>query len=87
MSEWRENSSGNHIFVFETDDLMTVYKRGDEWFGVYDNRFTAKGFKTPELAMALMEKAVLDDRLDLLVQKKPMPTGWRLRRKRTPREP
>jgi hypothetical protein len=77
MSEWRENSNGNHIFVIETDDLMTVYKRGDEWFGVYDNRFTAKGFKTPELAMALMEKAVLDDRLDLLVQKKPMPTGWR----------
>jgi glucan-binding YG repeat protein len=77
MSEWIENSNGNHVYVIDTDDLMTVYKRGDEWFGVYDNRFTEDGFVTSGKAMAFMEKTVLGDRLDLLVKRKPMPTGWR----------
>ena len=77
MSEWRENSNGNHVYVIDTDDVMTVYERGGEWFGVYDSCFTPEDFKTAEQAMALMEKAVLGDRLDLLVKKSPTPTGWR----------
>lgn len=77
MSEWRENSNGNHVYVIDTDDVMTVYERSGEWFGVYDSRFTPGGFKKPEQAMALMEKAVLEDRIDLLIKKNPMPTSWR----------
>lgn len=77
MYEWCENSNGNHFYVIDTDDIMTVYERHGEWFGVYDNRFTPEGFKTPEQAMVLMEKSVLGERLDLLVKKKPMPNGWR----------
>jgi hypothetical protein len=77
MSEWIENSNGNHVYVLDSDEVMTVYERNGEWLGVYDCRFTENGFKTPEQAMALMEKAVLGDRLDLLVKKKPTPSGWR----------
>lgn len=77
MSEWRENSNGNYVYVIDTDDVMTVYQRNGEWFGVYDNRFTEDGFQNPEEAMAFIGKAVLGDRLDLLVKRSPMPTGWR----------
>ena len=77
MSEWRENSNGNYVYVLDSDGVMTVYERNGDWFGVYDNRFTDEGFNAPEQAMALMEKAVLGDRLDLLVKRKPVPTGWR----------
>ncbi len=77
MSEWRENSNGNYVYVLDSDEVMTVYGRNGEWLGVYDSRFTPEGFKTPEHAMTLMEKAVLGDRLDLLSKKNPMPTGWR----------
>ena len=77
MFEWRENSNGNYVYVIDTDDFMTVYLRNGEWFGVYDNHFTEEGFPNPEGAMALMEKAVLGDRLDLLMKRVPMPTGWR----------
>ena len=77
MTEWIENSNGNYVYVIDTDDLMTVYRRGDEWFGVYDSRFTEDGFVTSEKAMAFMEKAVLGDRLDLLIKRKPVPIGWR----------
>jgi hypothetical protein len=77
MSEWRENSNGNYVYVIDTDDVMTVYQRNGEWYGVYDNRFTEEGFQNPEEAMALMEKAVLGDRLHLLVKKNPMTVGWR----------
>jgi hypothetical protein len=81
MSEWRENSNGNYVFVLDTDEVMTVYQRNGEWLGVYDSRFIEDGFKNPEQAMGLMEKAVLGDRLDLLVNRKPMPTGWRKTKK------
>jgi hypothetical protein len=77
MSEWIENSNGNHVYVIGSDDYMTVYQRNGEWFGVYDSRFIEDGLRTPEQAMDFMEKAVLGDRLDLLVKRKPMPTGWR----------
>lgn len=77
MFEWHENSNGNYVYVIGTDDVMTVYQRNGEWFGVYDNHFTEEGFQNPEEAMALMEKAVTGDRLDLLVKRVPMPTGWR----------
>lgn len=77
MSEWRENSNGNYVYVLDTDEVMTVYQRNGEWFGVYESRFIEDGFETPEQAMAFMEKAVLGDRLDLLVKSAPMPTGWR----------
>jgi ferredoxin-NADP reductase len=77
MSEWIENSNGNYVYVIGSDDFMTVYQRNGEWLGVYESRFIEDGFKKPEQAMALMEKAVLGDRLDLLVKRKPMPTGWR----------
>ena len=77
MSEWCENSNGNYVYVLDTDEIMTVYQHNGEWFGVYDSRFIDDGFKDPEQAMALMEKAVLGDRLDLLVKRKPKPTGWR----------
>jgi hypothetical protein len=77
MSEWRENSNGNHVYVLDTDDVMTVYQRNGDWFGVYDNRFTDDGFQNPAGAMTFMEKAVFGDRLDLLVKRIPMPTGWR----------
>ncbi|HQR85111.1 MAG: hypothetical protein B7Y59_12950 [Burkholderiales bacterium 35-55-47] len=77
MSEWRENSNGNYVYVLDSDEVMTVYQRNGEWFGVYESRFIEDGFKNPEQAMALMEKAVLGDRLGLLVKSAPMPTGWR----------
>lgn len=77
MFEWHENSNGNYVYVIGTDDVMTVYQRNGEWFGVYDNHLTEEGFQNPEAAMALMEKAVTGDRLDLLVKRVPMPTGWR----------
>ena len=77
MSEWRENSNGNYVYVIGADDVMTVYLRNGEWFGVYDNHFTETGFNSPEEAMALMGKAVLDDRLDLLEKRNPMAIGWR----------
>ncbi len=77
MSEWFENTNGNHVYVIDTDDFMTVYERHGEWFGVYDNRFTDGGFKTPERAMELMEKAVLGEQLDLLVMRAPMRTSWK----------
>jgi hypothetical protein len=77
MSEWRENSNRNYVYVIDTDDVMTVYLRNGEWHGVYDNHFTEEGFQNPEQAMDFMESAVLDDRLDLLDKRKPMPTGWR----------
>ena len=77
MSEWRDNSNDNYVYVIDTDDVMTVYLRNGEWHGVYDNHFTEEGFQNPEQAMVLMERAVLDDRLDLLDKRKPMPTGWR----------
>jgi hypothetical protein len=77
MSEWIENSNGNHVYVIGSDDYMTVYQRNGEWFGVYDNRYIENGLRTAEQAMDLMEKAVLGDRLDLLVKRKPIPIGWR----------
>jgi hypothetical protein len=77
MSEWIENSNGNHVYVIGSDDFMTVYPRNGEWFVVYDSRFIEDGLRTPEQAMAFMEKAVLGDRLDLLMKRVPMPTGWR----------
>jgi len=77
MSEWLENSNGNYVYIIDTDEVMTVYLRNGEWHGVYDSHFTRKGFQKREQAMALMEKAVLGDRLDLLVKRKSTPTGWR----------
>ena len=77
MSEWRETSNGNYVYVLGTDDLMTVFKRADLWFGVYDSRFIEDGLSTPEKAMELMEKAVLNEQLHLLVKRTPLPTGWR----------
>ena len=59
MSEWIENSNGNHVYVIDTDDLMTGYKRGEEWFGIYDNRFTEDGFVTSGKAMAFKKKPSL----------------------------
>jgi hypothetical protein len=81
MFDWRENSNGNYIYVLDSDEVMTVYQRNGEWFGVYDSRFIEDGFKTPVQAMAFMEKAVLGDRLDLLVKSAPMPAGWRKTKK------
>lgn len=77
MSEWRENSNGNYVYVISSDDFMTVYPRNGEWLGVYDSCFIEDGFENSEKAMAFMEKAVLGNRLDLLVKSAPMPTGWR----------
>jgi hypothetical protein len=77
MSEWIENSNGNYVYVIGSDDFMTVYQRNGEWLGVYDNRYIEDGLRTAEQAMDLMEKAVLGDRLDLLVKRKPIPIGWR----------
>jgi hypothetical protein len=77
MSDWLENSNGNYVYVLNSDDVMTVYAKSGRWFGVYDNHFTEEGFQSPEEAMALMEKAVLGDRLDLLEKRHPMPVGWR----------
>ena len=77
MSEWRENSNGNFVFILDTDEVMTVFQRNGEWLGVYDNHFTEESFQSPEEAMALMEKAVLGDRLDLLKKRNPMTVGWR----------
>ena len=77
MSEWRENSNGNYVYVIETDDVMTVFERAGLWFGVYDSRFIEDGLNKPEKAMAFMEQAVLNNQLHLLVKRKPLPTGWR----------
>ena len=77
MSDWRENSNGNYVYVLDTDHVMTVFERSGLWFGVYDNRFTEDGMNTPEKAMAFMEKAVLNEKLHLLVKRTQIPTGWR----------
>ena len=77
MSEWLENSNGNHVYVLDTDEVMTVFERAGEWYGVYDHRFTPDGFKTADQAMEIMERAVLDERLDLLTAPKPEPVGWK----------
>ena len=77
MSEWIHNSNGNYVYVLDSNDVMTVYAKDGQWFGVYDGRFTECGFKNPEQAIALMEKAVLRDCLHLLVKKSPRQTGWR----------
>jgi len=66
MSDWRENSNGNFVYVIDTDDVMTVFERAGLWFGVYDNRFIEDGLSTPEKAMAFMEMAVLNEQLHLL---------------------
>ena len=76
MYEWNENDNGNYVYVIDSDDVMTVYERNGQWFGVYDNRFTEEGLKTAEQAMTIMEKAVLEDRLDMLVERNPRPSGW-----------
>ena len=76
MSEWRENSRGNHVFILDNNEVMTVYQRDLRWFGVYDSRFTEDGFDNPEKAMALMEKAVLNGELNLLVKRQPTKVGW-----------
>lgn len=76
MCEWNENDNGNYVYVIDFDDVMTVYELNGKWFGVYDNHFTDGGYKTPEQAMAFMENAVLEDRLDMLVERSPRPTGW-----------
>lgn len=77
MSEWRENPNGNYVYVLDSDEVMTVYDRNGEWFGVYDDCFTEEGFSDPEKAMALMERAVLDEETGLLVRRRPIATGWR----------
>ena len=77
MSDWRENSNGNFVYVIDTDDVMTVFEIAGLWFGVYDNRFIEDGQSTPEKAMAFMEIAVLNEQLHLLVKRTPIPTGWR----------
>ena len=76
MCEWNENDNGNYVYVIDSDDVMTVYELNGQWFGVYDNRFTDVGFKTAEQAMTVMENAVLEDRLEILVERNPRPTGW-----------
>ena len=77
MSDWRENSNGNFVYVIDTDDVMTVFEIAGLWFGVYDNRFIEDGQSTSEKAMAFMEIAVLNEQLHLLVKRTPIPTGWR----------
>jgi len=77
MEEWIENSNGNFVYVIDTDDVMTVFSKGGQWRGAYDDRFTDETFKTPEAAMAVMERAVLGDESGLLVKHRPQPTGWR----------
>lgn len=77
MSEWKENSNGNHVYVLDADDVMTVFQRDGNWFGVYDNRFTPGSYETAEQAMEIMEMAVLNERLDLLIDPKPVLVGWR----------
>jgi len=77
MSEWIQNSNGNYVNVLDSDEVMTVYMKNGLWFGVYDGRFTECGFKNPEQAMALMEKAVFDDCLHLLIKKSPSQSVWR----------
>jgi hypothetical protein len=77
MSDWIETNNGNYVYVLDTDEVMTVFHRDGKWSGVYDNRFTDGRFETAEEAMALMEKAVLGNRLDLLIKWNPPPVGWR----------
>lgn len=77
MSDWQENSNGNYVYLLDSNEVMTVYVRDGEWFGVYDECFTENGFSDPEKAMALMERAVLEGERDLLVKRRPMTTGWR----------
>ena len=56
MSYWRENEKGNHVYVIDTDQVMTVFQRPDEsWAGVYRNEFTKRNFDTAEEAMLEME--------------------------------
>jgi hypothetical protein len=77
MYEWEENANGNYVYVLDTDEVITVFNRNGEWYGVYEDRFTLEGFGTADQAMALMEIAVFDGRLELLSNPKPASTGWR----------
>ena len=76
MSDWVQNSNGNYVYVLDSDEVMTVYAKNGQWFGVYDGRFTETGFKHIEQAMSLMEKAVLGGSLNLLVKRSLPKTGW-----------
>ena len=76
MCKWNENDNGNYVYVIDSDDFMTVYKRNGQWFGVYENRFTDVGLKTAEQAMSVMECAVLGGWLEILVERNPRPIGW-----------
>jgi hypothetical protein len=77
MSDWFETENGNYVYVLDSDEVMTVFKRNGKWSGVFDSRFTEDGFETAEEAKAFMEKAVVGNRLELLMKQKPFPVGWR----------
>lgn len=73
MSDWRENEKGNHVYVIDTDLVMTVFRRADgDWAGVYQDEFTKGSFGSAEEAMQAMEP-ILDGDTSMLQHRV---SGW-----------
>lgn len=73
MSDWRENERGNHVYVIDADQVMTVFRRADgNWAGVYQDEFTKGSFDSAEEAMRAMEP-ILDGDTSMLQRKV---SGW-----------
>jgi hypothetical protein len=77
--EWEENENGNYVYIMGSDDIMTVFQHGGQWFGVYDNCFSPKGFWELKEALEYMDRAVLEGHPDMLIEHRPAPsnTTWR----------
>lgn len=62
MNYWHENEKGNHVYVIDADQVMTVFRRTDgKWAGVYQNEFTMGYFDSAEEAMRAMEPILNGD--------------------------
>ena len=73
MSDWRENKKGNHVYVIDTDQVMTVFRRADgSWAGVYQDEFTKGSFDSAQEAMRTMEP-ILDGDTSMLQRRG---SGW-----------
>lgn len=76
MSEWRENSNGNYVYVIDCNEVMTVFMLEGKWFGAHDDCFTKTGFDDPVKAMTKMEQAVLEGQPGLLERRNRAKSEW-----------
>jgi hypothetical protein len=74
MSGWHQNVKGNYCYAINTDQIMVVFKRTDEyWAGVYRSRYTKSTFETPEEAMDAMQP-ILEGDTSMLEE---FDSGWK----------